>query len=232
MRDYQPINIETLLSHIALFNSLGPNELAKIAKGTRELRCEKGDTLFHRGDPCTGFHILVFGQLKLSFSSEQGVEKVVDVIQQGQSFGEAIMFLDKPHVVSAQALSSCLLLHVSKSVIFDELEHDHDFARKMLAGLAMRTHQLMLDVEGYSLQSGKQRIIDYLMHELQESQLHDENVLLELQVSKGVIASRLNLTQEHFSRILHELSDLGLIKVDGKKILIPSVERLQKHQLS
>lgn len=230
MRDHQPINIETLLSHIALFNALGPDELSKIAKGTRELRCEKGENLFHRGDPCLGFHVLVFGQVKLSFTSAQGIEKVVEVIEQGQSFGEAIMFLDKPYVVSAQALSSCLLLHVSKSVIFDELDRDPGFVRKLLASMAMRMHQLMLDVEGYSLQSGKQRIIGYLMHELLESQLHDENVVLELQVNKGVIASRLNLTQEHFSRILHELSELGLIKVEGKRILIPSVERLHKHQ--
>ncbi|MFH1989078.1 MAG: Crp/Fnr family transcriptional regulator [Pseudomonadota bacterium] len=230
MRDYQPINIETFLNHVALFNSLCPEEITKITRGTREIRCEKGDTLFHRGDVCTGFHILVFGQVKLSFTSEQGVEKVVEVIQQGQSFGEAIMFLEKPYVVSAQALSSCLLLHVSKSVILDELECDHGFVRKMLAGMAMRMHQLMLDVEGYCLHSGKQRIIAYLMHELLESQLHDENVVLELQLNKGVIASRLNLTQEHFSRILHELSDLGIIKVEGKRILVPSVERLHKHQ--
>ena len=39
---------------------------------------------------------------------------------------------------------------------------------------------------------------------------------------KGVIASRLNLTQEHFSRILHELSESGLITVDGRTIRIPS----------
>lgn len=230
MLDDQPINIETHLSHIPLFNSLGPDEISKIAKGTREIRCDKGETIFHRGDACSGFHVLVFGQVKLSFTSAQGVEKIVEVIQQGQSFGEAIMFMDKPYVVSAQALSSCLLLHVSKSVIFDELERDHGFERKLLASMAMRMHQLILDVEGYSLHSGKQRIIGYLMHELLESQLHEENVVLELHANKGVIASRLNLTQEHFSRILHELSDLGLIKVEGKRILIPSVERLHKHQ--
>lgn len=231
MRDHQPINIKTLLSHIALFNGLGPDEIARIAKGTREVNCDKGETLFHRGDPCTGFHVLVYGQIKLSFTSAQGVEKIVEVVQQGQSFGEAIMFLDKPYVVAAQALTPCLLLHVGKSVIFDELAHDHGFVHKMLGGLAMRTHQLMLDVEGYSLQSGKQRIIGYLMHELQEGGYGNQNVLLELPVTKGVIASRLNLTQEHFSRILHELTDLGLIQVEGKRIRIPDVDRLNRHQL-
>ncbi len=81
-----------------------------------------------------------------------------------------------------------------------ELERDHNLCRKMLAGMAMRLHQLMTDVESYSLHSGKQRIIGYLLRELPESDHDGINVAVTLPTNKGVIASRLNLTQEHFSR--------------------------------
>ena len=225
-----PINIEALLTHIALFNGLAPEEIARIAHATREVHILKGETLFHRGDTCTGFHLVVYGQIKLTFTSAQGNEKIVEIISQGQSFGEAIMFLDKPYVVSAQALTDAMLLHVSKTAIFEELEHDYNLARKMLAGMAMRLHQLMNDVESYSLHSGKQRIIGYLLRELPENDQNGTDVILTLPSNKGTIASRLNLTQEHFSRILHELSDLGLIIVEGKKIHIPSVANLRKHE--
>ena len=225
-----PINIEALLTHIALFNGLAPEEIARIAHATREVHILKGETLFHRGDTCTGFHLVVYGQIKLTFTSAQGNEKIVEIISQGQSFGEAIMFLDKPYVVSAQALTDAMLLHVSKTAIFEELEHDYNLARKMLAGMAMRLHQLMNDVESYSLHSGKQRIIGYLLRELPENDQNGTDVILTLPSNKGTIASRLNLTQEHFSRILHELTDLGLIVVEGKKIHIPSVANLRKHE--
>ena len=225
-----PINIEALLTHIALFNGLAPEEIARIAHATREVHILKGETLFHRGDTCTGFHLVVYGQIKLTFTSAQGNEKIVEIISQGQSFGEAIMFLDKPYVVSAQALTDAMLLHVSKTAIFEELEHDYNLARKMLAGMAMRLHQLMNDVESYSLHSGKQRIIGYLLRELPENDQNGTDVILTLPSNKGTIASRLNLTQEHFSRILHELTDLGLIIVEDKKIHIPSVANLRKHE--
>jgi len=225
-----PINIEALLSHVPLFNGLAPDEITRIAHATREIQIIKGETLFHRGDPCTGFHLLVYGQVKLSFTSAQGNEKIVEIVSQGQSFGEALMFLDKPYVVSAQALTDTLLLHISKTVIFEELEHDHKLARKMLASMGMRLHQLMNDVESYSLQSGKQRIIGYLLRELPESDQNGTNVVLTLLSNKGDIASRLNLTQEHFSRILNELSGLGLIVVEGKKIHISSVAKLRNHE--
>ena len=228
MPNAQPINIEALLTHIPLFNGLAPEELARIARGTREIHAAKGDILFHKGDPCNGFHLLVYGQIKLAFTSSQGSEKVVEIISQGQSFGEAVMFMEKPYIVFAQALTDSLLLHVSKQAVFDELARDHNLCRKMLAGMAMRLHQLMNDVESYSLHSGKQRIIGYLLREQPESEAANDKVAVNLPTNKGIIASRLNLTQEHFSRILNELTGAGLIHVEGRTIHIPDIGRLRR----
>jgi len=228
MHSSHPINIEALLTHVPLFNGLAPEEIARIARSTREIHATKGDILFHKGAPCNGFHLIVYGQVKLAFTSAQGTEKVVEILSQGQSFGEALMFMENPYIVFAQALTDSLMLHVSKSAIFDELERDHNLCRKMLAGMAMRLHQLMNDVESYSLHSGKQRIIGYLLRELPDEELNGLNVAVTLPTNKGVIASRLNLTQEHFSRILHELTDLGLIVVEGRKIHIPDVGKLRQ----
>jgi len=231
MRSHQPINPGTHLKNNALFSELGDQEIALIARETRELRYERGAPIFHQGDACTGFHIVVFGQVKLSFISPGGAEKIVDVVEQGQSLGEAMMFLDKPHVVSAQALSDSLLLHVSKAAVLGGIERDHGTLRKMLSSLAQRTYRLMMDVEGYTLRTGKQRIVGYLLEQLEREDQDQEPRSVDLAVSKYVIASRLNLTQEHFSRLLHELSDLELIKIDGRRLTIPCLQRLREYQL-
>lgn len=223
------INIEALLAHVPLFNGLEAPEIARIARGTREIKATRGDVLFHKGEVSTGFHLIVYGQVKLAFTSEQGGEKVVDIIGQGQSFGEAVMFMDKPYMVYAQTLADSCLLHISKSVILDELEKDPKLGRKMIAGLSMRLHHLITDVESYSLHSARQRIIGYLLRDNLDS--NETSITVTLPTSKGIIASRLNLTQEHFSRILHELSESGLIAVKGRKISIPDVEKLRRYDL-
>ena len=223
----QGINIEALLSHLPLFNGLEADEIARIARGTREVNALRGDILFHKGDTATGFHLIVYGQVKLAFTSAQGGEKVVDILGQGHSFGEAVMFMDKPYMVYAQALSDSRLLHISKSVILDELEKDPRLGRKMIAGLSIKLHHLITDVESYSLHSGRQRIIGYLLRDNLDSD--EKSLSVTLPTNKGVIASRLNLTQEHFSRILHELSEKGLIVVDGRRIGIPDVDKLRCH---
>ena len=225
----QGVNIEALLSRVPLFNDLEADEVARIARGTREINALRGDILFHKGDSPTGFYLIVYGQVKLAFTSSQGGEKVVDILNQGQTFGEAVMFMDKPCMVYAQALSDSQLLHISKNAIIDELERDPKLGRKMIAGLSMRLHHLLIDVESYSLHSGRQRIIGYLLRDNVKSDA--KSLTVTLPTNKGVIASRLNLTQEHFSRILHELSDKGLIAVEGRKISIPDVEKLRCHEI-
>ncbi|PTD96385.1 Crp/Fnr family transcriptional regulator [Pseudothauera lacus] len=228
--DEEQLRIGRLLAHAPLFNGLSAEEVAPFIRGVRETRIDRGAVLFHKGDPCSGFHLVLDGQIKLAFISADGHEKVIEIIRAGQTFGEAVMFMDKPYVVMAQALTECALLHISKQVVFEEMGRDPLFCRKIIAALSQRLHHLIADVESYSLRSARERIIVYL---LREDQGDGEGtcsgaVTLRLPTSKGTIASRVNLTQEHFSRVLHELADGGLLQVDGRNIHIPDIGRLRQ----
>jgi CRP-like cAMP-binding protein len=225
-----PIRTQAFLNNLPLFRELGSDEIDRLAAGTREVRVRRGDVLFRKDDPCRGFHIVVYGQVKLLFNTPQGEEKVIEIMGPGQSFGEALMFLEKPYLVSSQALSDSLLLHVAKEVVFEEIDRDPKFARRMIAGLSRRLHQLVSDVEAYTLRSATQRVIGYLLRPQSEDEDAHKAVVVTLPASKSVIASRLNITPEHFSRILHELSNARLIEVDGRTVSILDMERLQAYE--
>ncbi len=218
----------TFLANLALFHELGTEELERLAAGTTELRVQKGRVLFRRGEPCVGFHVIVYGRVKLGFVSPQGTEKVIEILGPGQSFGEAVMFLDRPYPVNAECLADSLLLHISKAVIDAELARDMRLARRMLAGLSRRLVSLVHDVEAYSLRSGMQRVIGYLLRDIDQHEDLTPPIRIVLDTSKGVIASRLNLTPEHFSRILGELSSEKLITVKGAEITILDPDRLRE----
>jgi CRP/FNR family transcriptional regulator, dissimilatory nitrate respiration regulator len=223
------IRVQDFLARMPLFNELSRNELDRIALGTTQQQLARKEMAFHCGDVCSGLHAVVYGQIKLSVVSPLGEEKVVRLVGPGDSFGEALMFLGKPYFVSAQAISDSLLLHVAKAPIIDELRGNPDFACKMLAGLSARLHALMRDVEAYSLRSGTHRLISYLLALKGEAEPGEERAGLRvrLEAGKKMVASRLNLTPEHFSRILHELGVRGLLTVHGREIVIPDVAKLQ-----
>jgi len=220
------IDPREFLKRLPLFADLSPEELTLVAAGTTEHHIPRGSAVFQRGDPCVGFHMVIFGQVKLSFLSAQGNEKIVEIIGPGHSFGEALMFMEKPYIVTAHAVSDCMLLHISKNTVFAELARNPVFARRMLAGMSRRLHGLISDVEAYSLRSGSQRIIGYL---LKDDDATDGSEIT-LAVSKKLLASRLNLTPEYFSRVLHELADQGMIAVNGRQIRILDSARLRAYE--
>ncbi|CAG4883116.1 Nitric oxide -responding transcriptional regulator Dnr (Crp/Fnr family) [Georgfuchsia toluolica] len=228
----QPANADNthkILSHLPLFQALKAVQLQRIADGTSELRLEKGDTLFHKGDPSDGFYVVIFGQIKLTIGSAQGNEKVVEIIGQRQSFGEAMMFLDRSYPVTAVALSDSLLLHVKRSDVEYLLSSDPSFARGMLAGLSLRLHSLIKDVESYTMRSSTQRVLGYLLQHCAEDEALTADIALP--ASKQVVASRLNLTPETFSRILNDLTRAGLIEVQGRTVCIPDLRRLREFEI-
>ena len=215
----------TFLRRLPLFSDLGEDELRAVGAAATEQHVDRGRTIVERGDPCEGFHSILYGQVKLAFISPQGQEKVIEILGAGKTFGEAVMFMDKPYFVTATALEDCLLLHVRKEAIFAELEQSPAFARRMLAGMSRRLHGLVADVEAYTLHTGGQRVVGYLLKDAPAS-----GATVRLSVSKRLVASRLNITPEYFSRVLNDLTRRELVRVDGRDIAILDADGLRAYE--
>ena len=218
------------LSVLPLFSDLNAVERERLALGCVQRRLTKGELVFRQGEPCDAFYMVVTGQIKLFITSPAGQEKVIELISPGNSFAEALMFLEKPFIVSAQALADSLLIRVGREAVIQEIERDPKFCTRMLAGMARRLHGLVTDVEGYSLHSGMQRLIGYLLRDIEDDKLNTKSVVtVSLPVSKATLASRLSLTPEYFSRVLHELEAEGLIEIDKRDVRILDVPRLSQY---
>ena len=205
-----------LLSHVPMFRGLSSDDIARIATATTQVHAERGEILFQRGDACTGFHYVAYGQVKLAVSTPAGAEKVMHIFGPGRTFGEAVMFSGNAYPVTATALADTLLLHIRRQAFCAELERDPDLAFRLLASLSLRLHVMVRDVEAMTLHSACQRVIGYLAS--LEGEADGGAVMLPAQ--KSLVASKLNLTPEYFSRILHDLSSEGLIRVEGRRIEI------------
>lgn len=226
--DERTFDLPRYLAVLPLFTDMQPAELQRLADGSQLRRLGRGDTVFHVGQPCEEFHVTVVGQVKLFAISPSGQEKVIELIGPGNSFAEAFMFIGKPYMVNAQALTDTLLLSVGKKAVLEEIALDPRFALRMLAGISRRLHGLVHDVQGYALHSGLQRVIGYLLRD--QGETDSNSITVSLPVSKGTIASRLSLTPEYFSRVLHELEASGLIEIDKREIRIPDAKRLAAYQ--
>jgi len=218
---------KTLLARLPLFAGLAQDELEQLTAGASSHKVANGELLFRRGDPCRGFYVVQRGQIKLVLPSRSGSDKVVDVVYPGQSFGEAVMFLEKDFMVDARAVLDSTVIHVPRQALFEGIERLPAVARKMLAYLAARAHRLLLDVEAMALYSSKQRLVSDLLARLPPAPDSAGRWLLTLDVAKGVLASRLDMSGACLSRLLQELSGLGLIAVSGRRIEVLDLPALR-----
>jgi CRP-like cAMP-binding protein len=213
------------VARLPLFQELTAEQLSAIVAAARHVQLTRGELLFQKGDQARGFYVITAGQIKLAFPSARGAEKVVEILGPGQSFGEALMFLDRPYPVFAAAVLDAAVVEIPRHPVTELLMRDPSFARSMLAGLAKRLHSLVQDVEDYTMRSGTQRLIGYLLQKAGDVESGPIEVVLS--TSKAVIASRLNLTPETLSRSLHELMAKVLLDVHGKHVTIHDIQRLR-----
>ena len=222
---HREIAPEAFLATVPLFKALDAATLARLGAATTRRALKRGETLFRKGDAASGMYVVVYGEVKLIATTPARGPRLAGIVGPGQSFGEPVMFLERPAVVDAQAASDALLMHLPKEAVFDEIERNPRFARRMIAGLSQRIERLVRELDRQALSSGSERFIDYL---LRHGRGQADGFVVALPAAKAEIASQLNLTPEHFSRVLHELAQAGLLQVRGRKITVSDPNRLQR----
>ena len=220
--------IGEFLSRVALLAGLDRRTIDRLAAKASVSDMPRGNSIFRQGDPCSALHIVMRGQVKLTLGTPAGGEKVIELLESGASFGEAALVLGKPHQVSAETVADAVLLRLPRAAILQELGSNAAFSSQVIRQLCVRLYQRTRELHGYMTLSGTQRVIAYLLNSLPDDSLAP-SVTLTLPVKKGLIASRLNLTQAHFSRILHELVEAALIEVSGRNVRIHDIDRLRDY---
>jgi CRP-like cAMP-binding protein len=182
--------------------------------------------LMHQGDPAKRFFLLVSGQIKLHRVTGEGQENLVEIIHAGQTFAEALLFSEaRLYPVSATALKDSVLVSIEGSHYRTALEDQPKVCLAILASMSIHLHQRLKDIDTLTLANASRRVINFLFQERDPV-----NGQIVLQVSKRLVASKLGIQPETFSRILHRLVESGLIAMERRNIRILAEEDLAAYQ--
>lgn len=206
-----PVDVDQMLEQ-PLFEGLDEDSVAEISRGGWVVEAKRATRLLARGDHLDGLYVVVDGRLKLYMLSCSGDERVLRVLQPGDSFGEAIMFNNLPSPVFVDTLSQVKLAYFPRDVITAALTANPGFTTAMLTSMSALMRNLIHDLETCCLQNAMQRTVNYLLRESGSAQE------LTLPAAKAVVASTLNMSAETFSRELHRLQDNGYVEIERRTI--------------
>lgn len=221
-----------MLRKAALFAQVGDDDLRILAASAVRVHALRKQILFRQGDRCDGLHVIVYGRIKMSLLSSQGVDRAIQLIGEGGTFSDITLLAGDRFFLNVQALEDSLFLFLPGESIIDLVRRDGGFAMAMLRNMAARVHDIIEDIDGYTLQRPTQRLVRYLLRCLPAAEARDgggdgeRGVAVRLPISKNVMAAHLHLTPETLSRSFRALSGRGLLAVNGRTVVITDVERL------
>jgi CRP-like cAMP-binding protein len=215
---------------LPLFAGLDEEQLNLIARHTGVVELRRGQPLFRNGDPAVNFFYLQRGQLKLTRSSFDGDEKVISVVRAGQTFAEAALFMESAggYPVSAIGIEESRVLALPGEVIKKLLRNSPETCFRVMAVMSVRLRELVLQIDELTLHNATHRLASYLLSRLPDGANSEPGSDIRLVTPKVVIASRLSIQPETFSRILARLRDEGLVASEGSSIVVKDVTGLRR----
>jgi len=214
------------LRHIYLFASLAEEQLNKMLESAHPLELEQKQILFEAGQAAEHFYLLRSGQIKLFLLSPGGDEKVIEIVQPGETFAEAITFMEQQtYPVNAEAIMNSSLYCFKIKTFRQLLEDSPATCMRLMADMSRRLRMRVNEIDSLTLHNATYRLVVYLLEQIPEGAV--EMAEIHLGTPKSIIASRLSIQPETFSRILSKLSQRGLIKVHINDITLLDVNGLR-----
>lgn len=207
-----------VLASLPMFRQVPRAQLAELSRRARLVHARRGTLVARSGEPPPGLMAVGYGLVKLSLGAGG---KVLRLVGPGETFGEAVLFLEQPLPVDVTALCDTLVVVLPGEPLLALLERDPRFARALLASLCQRLHALVADFESATAHGARERLAAYL-----EALAEPGALAVELPAPKAVVAARLGVAKETLSRLLRQFSKEGLISVAGRCITLLDRERL------
>jgi len=217
------------LADIYLFQALDDAQRAAMARVTGRVSLAQGRRLFNQGDEITRFFYVESGRMKLYRLSADGDEKIIDLVGPRQTFAEAVVFMERHsgYPVNAEAVEPTELLGFDAATFLGLLKQSNDSCLALLSIMARRLRFQVNEIDRLALQNSTARFISYMLTPAGDEKIFNGK-RVELNVPKNVLASRLSIQPETFSRILSRLSRAGLIKVEKQAVTLLDIDGLRR----
>ena len=214
------------LRRLHIFAGLDDTQLAKVIQSAQMIHLAEDEHLFEAGQEAKHFFLVRKGRIKLYLTSPDGMEKVIHLVGPGETFAEAIMFMDSAiYPIHASALSASEMIAFPNKVFREILSESVDTCFRLMADMSAWLKKQLNEIDALTLQNATLRFSNYLLQQIPAEQTGTVTVTLE--AAKHIIASRLSIQPESFSRILRNLHREGLIEAKGNEIVINNVALLR-----
>lgn len=223
-------NLTTILKQFKIFDSCSDDFIESLSKQAQTLDLPKGKIIFINEDHADHFYFVLSGWVKLFRETLDGAQAIIDILPQNHIFGETSIFQDDIYPYSAEVAEAAKIISLPLSLLKSEIASNPKLAMSMMSSMARYRKQQDQEIENRTLKNAPQRIGCFLLR------LIDSNAqgaaTIHLPYDKTLVASRLGMQPETFSRALNKLKDHIEMSVKGSTIEIADSKDLIEYACS
>ena len=221
-QSHRPETIASLRA-IPMFSGVSEDALKSIASLLIERSFPKNKTIVEEGAPGDYMYIIVEGRVKVTKLSGDGREKILELLNVGDFFGEMSLFDEAPRSASVKAMSKVRILALARSDFLRLLSRSPDLALSVIQELTRRLRQVDEQASSLSFQRVKERTMGLLVRLAREESGREGRPRTPA-LTHQQIADMIGTSRETVTRAIKGLKTDGWLEQEGKHYLVPPAD--------
>jgi CRP-like cAMP-binding protein len=219
----------SLLSGHWLLGQLNKPELDRLGSHARIQRYRANEAIFRKGDPGLTMLAVISGRVKISATSPDGTEVVMNIIDTGEVFGEIALLDGKPRTADATAMGPTELLALDHRDFLSVLDQHPDVSRRIIGILCERLRRTSQQLEDTLFLVQSARLAKTLVRLASEYGVETPaGTRIDLRLSQRELATMVGMRREALNRQLGRWREASLIAVEDGSILIRDRDALRR----
>lgn len=181
-------------------------------------RYRPSEIIFNEGDVPKYYYQIITGNVKLNNYNDDGKEIIQTLLEEGQSIGESLLFMDKLYPMNAVALTECNIIRLPKSVFLDLMKLYPDLCLNMNKILSQRLYFKIIMTQNLSSQNPTAKLKG-LMDYLKSFQKEQSPYSFLIPLTRQQMASLTGLCVETAIRTIKMMERNKMVKIENRKIL-------------
>ena len=221
------MDIAELLGTVSLFAALPLDQRQAIAQTVVPRKARRGEIVFAQGSPGDALYVLARGSILIHRTGRGGDRRAMTVIEAPGSFGEIPLVDGGRRSASAEALEDCDLFAVPRREFLRLLAEDPRLTQGVLRELGRTIRRLTEQVTDATLLDLPARVAKTLVRLVEVKRGADPEALPVVSLSQSKLAELAGGSRQSVNGALATLASRGLIRLDGRRIVIVDLPGLR-----
>ncbi len=217
------------LHRIPLFSEFDDADFRELERLAQLNTVARGGFIYTAGDPSEHIYLLRSGRIKVSKSTPEGKEWILNLIEAGEIFGETSLAGEESRQNAAEALEDAVYCSVRREQFLALVGRKPSLALRLLRLVGERRRQMETRVEWVLFAGVHRRLVELLIDLGRRYGVPaPEGLALRVQLSQKEIAHLIGSTRETTSSTLNHLRKEGLIFIQRRRLIIRSMDNLER----